>query len=188
MNRRIESRCIFRDFRQVTLIVPCLHFCRRRRKLISSLLSINSISSPPPPPPSPAPSSSLTSFFHCGTSACSPHISPLLVDPVRHGQHRQREGGHAADGRSRQEGQSVRVLPRRDVRVNYVRHCQCLPLSPPSHLSMGICAQGQLKPSSIVNGISNIGDFLGFVALSHPAFCILSAFSSFGSVGLCRRC
>lgn len=53
------------------------------------------------------------------TSAC--FLTSHPSDPARHGQHWQREGSHAADGWSRQKGQSVRILPRWDVRVKKKR-------------------------------------------------------------------
>lgn len=42
---KIKYSCIFQDFRQVAVRASCF-FCRRRRKLISSPISINSFSSP----------------------------------------------------------------------------------------------------------------------------------------------
>lgn len=87
-----------------------LHLAGRRRS------SAGSASAPAHRRPPHLLSSAFLSV-HCGTQARLPPIPPPAADPARHGQLRQREGGHAADGWSRQKGQSVRILLGRDVRV-----------------------------------------------------------------------
>ena len=79
--------------------------------------------------------------IHCRTPACFPPIPPPVADPARHGQLRQREGGHAADGWSRQKGQSVRILPRRDVRVKDALPI-CLPVALIFAWGRDFCMQG----------------------------------------------